>query len=237
MTASTPAPIASVYGLVLPSWLASTPRRSSIMPCGASRPSTPGNCEITMCAAMPARKPVVTGIDRRSAIQPSRKTPAATSSRPTIRRERRGKHEVVGRAGGRRHRDAAGEDRRDGRVGAAGEESAAAERREGERGGDQHEQPDLRREIAEPRGRHLLGDGDRRQGEAGDQVAGQEFEPVAGERAKQRPRAPAQIGLARPARVSPPVPAVSARAVASPCGADLVAIPVPARWIARPRTA
>jgi len=34
---------------------------------------------------MPARKPVVTGTDKRSAIEPRRKRPPATSATPTIR--------------------------------------------------------------------------------------------------------------------------------------------------------
>jgi hypothetical protein len=37
-----------------------------------------------MCAEMPARKPIVTGIERRSAIQPRRKIPPATSTTPTM---------------------------------------------------------------------------------------------------------------------------------------------------------
>src|SRR5262249_14412136 len=61
------------------------------------------------------------------------------------------------------------------------------EGRERERRRHQHDEPDLRREMAEPRRRHLLGDGDRRQREAGDEIAGQEVHPVGSERAKQRP--------------------------------------------------
>ena len=37
-----------------------------------------------MCAEIPARKPIVTGIDNRSAIQPRRKMPAADNISPTI---------------------------------------------------------------------------------------------------------------------------------------------------------
>src|SRR6476469_8636250 len=44
----------------------------------------PGNWETKMCTEMPARKPIVTGIESRSAIQPRRKIPAARSARPTI---------------------------------------------------------------------------------------------------------------------------------------------------------
>ncbi len=84
MTASTPTPISSVSGLVSFRWAARTARRCSIAPSGAGNPRTAGNCEMTICTEMPARKPVVTGIDSRSAIQPRRKIPAATRKTPTI---------------------------------------------------------------------------------------------------------------------------------------------------------
>ena len=75
-------------------------RAENKLVCGAARPASPdaaasgrpsegspriaGNCEIRMWTEMPARKPTVTGIDNKSAIQPRRKMPPITSTRPTI---------------------------------------------------------------------------------------------------------------------------------------------------------
>ena len=58
--------------------------RSSVGPVGDSIPITPGNCDTRMCTEMPARKPTVTGTDKRFAMPPSLKMPLPTSIRPTI---------------------------------------------------------------------------------------------------------------------------------------------------------
>ena len=58
--------------------------RSSIGPLGAGSPSTPGNCDTRMCTEMPARKPTVTGVDSRLAIQPRRNRPPTIRITPTI---------------------------------------------------------------------------------------------------------------------------------------------------------
>ncbi len=84
MIAKTPRPIASVKKFVSFKWPARSASRCSIAPFGAGSPRMPGNCEMMMCTEMPARKPIVTGTESRSAIQPNRKTPAATSNSPTI---------------------------------------------------------------------------------------------------------------------------------------------------------
>ena len=84
MIARTPRPMASVRKLVDGRAPISAPAWSMNDPCAGSRPSSAGACERTMWPAMPVRKPVVTGIDRRSATQPSRNSPAATRTRPTI---------------------------------------------------------------------------------------------------------------------------------------------------------
>ena len=83
-TASTPKPMQSVTGLVRPSSLASTPMRSSVGPLGDSSPSTPGNCDTMMWTEMPARKPTMTGTDKRLAMPPSRNAPPASIIAPTI---------------------------------------------------------------------------------------------------------------------------------------------------------
>ncbi|MGY4292706.1 hypothetical protein ACVWXN_000801 [Bradyrhizobium sp. i1.4.4] len=83
-TASTPSPMQSVNGLVRPSSVASTPMRSSVGPLGDGSPSTPGSCETMMWTEMPARKPTITGTDRRLAMPPRRKAPLASIIAPTI---------------------------------------------------------------------------------------------------------------------------------------------------------
>ena len=92
---------------------------------------------------------------------------------PTISASAMRERLIVRRAGRRQQRQAAGEDRRDGGIGAAGQEAVAAEHGKAERARDEGEEADLRREAAEPRGRHLLGDRDRGQRQARDQVARQ----------------------------------------------------------------
>jgi hypothetical protein len=83
MTARTPRPMTSVIGFASFTCPARIATRWSIGPSGEGSPRTPGNWEMKMCAEMPARKPIVTGIERRSAIQPRRKiVPRRARDRP-----------------------------------------------------------------------------------------------------------------------------------------------------------
>ena len=106
---------------------------------------------------------------------------------PTSQRQRHRERLILRRAGGRHQHQATGEDRRDGGIGAAGQEAVAAEHGKADRSRDEGEEADLRREAAEPGGRHLLGDRDRRQRQARDQVARQVAQPERGQRAEDRP--------------------------------------------------
>ena len=81
--ASTPRPMPRVHGLVSPRPAPSATSFSIGEPGGGATPSSAGAWEATMWTAMPARKPVVTGIESRSAMKPSRKTPTRTRMRPT----------------------------------------------------------------------------------------------------------------------------------------------------------
>ena len=136
---------------------------------------------------MPARKPTMTGVDNRLAIQPSRNRLPTMRMMPTSQRQRHRERLIVRRAGGRHQHKAAGEDRRDGGIGAAGQEAVAAEHGKAERSRDEGEEADLRREAAEAGGRHLLGDRNRRQRQARDQVARQIARPERGQRTEDRP--------------------------------------------------
>ena len=140
-----------------------------------------------MCPAMPARKPVVTGIDSRSATKPRPKRAAEREREADAERQRRRVGGVMRRAGGRQQRQRAGEDRRDGRIGADRHQPRGAEGGEADRAGEQRDEADLRREPREPRRRHLLGDGDRGERQAGDRVGAEVAPAPAGERPEQRP--------------------------------------------------
>ena len=84
MIASTPRPIANVYGLAWPRLAINDARRASIGPDGAGKPRIAGSCEIRIWAEMPTRKPVVTGTDNRSATQPRRQIPPTMRKSPTM---------------------------------------------------------------------------------------------------------------------------------------------------------
>ena len=90
----------------------------------------------------------------------------------------------------REHRKRAGENRRDGRIGADRKAPAVAEKREPDRGGDKSKQTDLRREVGETGGRHLRGNGDRGERQAGDHVGAEVAGTPAGERPQNEPGAP-----------------------------------------------
>ncbi len=102
-------------------------------------------------------------------------------------RQRRRVGGVMRRAGGRQQRQRAGEDRRDGRIGADRHQPRSAEGGETDRAGEQRDEADLRREPREPRRRHLLGDGDGGERQAGDRVGAEVAPAPAGERPEQRP--------------------------------------------------
>ncbi len=91
------------------------------------------------------------------------------------------------RRGERRKR--AGENRRDGRIGADRKAPAVAKKREPDRGGDKCKQADLRREVGKTSGRHLRGDGDRGQRQAGDHVGAEVARTPAVERPQNEPGA------------------------------------------------
>jgi hypothetical protein len=140
-----------------------------------------------MCTEMPARKPVVTGVDNKIR-DPAQPTQAANSEdRANQQRQSHGVRLIVGRAGCGQRNQSAGKNRRDGGIGAAGQEAVAAERGKSQRSRDEGEKADLRREAAEPGGRHLFGDGDRSQRQARDQIGRQITRPVRRQGAKHRP--------------------------------------------------
>ena len=69
------------------------------------------------------------------------------------------------------------------------EATAVAEEREPNRGGDESKQTDLRREVGKTSGRHLRGNGDGRQRQAGDHVSAEVAGSPAGERPQNDPGA------------------------------------------------
>ena len=101
-----------------------------------------------MWTAMPARKPVRTGRESRSAIQPSRTSAGDRHQDADHQRQHRGELAVERRADRRERRQAAGEDRRDGRIGAGRQHPVRPEHGEADGGGHEGEEADLRREAA-----------------------------------------------------------------------------------------
>ena len=111
----------------------------------------------------------------------------ANEDEPDREAERRRGRGVMGRSRRGEHRQRAGENRRDGRIRADRKTPAVAEERKADRAGDEREQADLRREVGETRGRHLRGNGDRGQRQAGDDVGAEVARTPAGERPQDRP--------------------------------------------------
>ena len=79
-------PIPSAHGLVRPSRTPTTNSRTSSArpPASVENPNSLGSWPMKMTIARPARYPVRTGFDSRSAMKPSFATPAATVTRPTM---------------------------------------------------------------------------------------------------------------------------------------------------------
>ncbi len=119
---------------------------------------------------MPARKPVTTGVESRSATQPSRNRLPSARSTPTIRAS-------SGAVVPRLTPPAASVARvlaKIGvivRIGTDRQQPARAEYNEADRRRDEGEETQLRARSPQPRRRHLLGNGDRRQGQPGDDIA------------------------------------------------------------------
>src|ERR1700733_10322141 len=118
----------------------------------------------------------------------------ANENEPDCETERRGGCRIMLWPRRREHRKRAGENRRDGRIGADRKAPAVAKKREPDRGGDKSKQADLRREVGETGGRHLRGNGDSRQRQAGDHVGAEVAGSPAGERAQNEPGAPSAKG-------------------------------------------
>src|SRR5262249_20857577 len=83
MMASTPRPIAVENGLAAARPPAIAPTWAERSPAPLAIPNRLGSCDTTICTATPARKPVMTGVDSRWAIQPSLSSPATRSRPPT----------------------------------------------------------------------------------------------------------------------------------------------------------
>ena len=122
----------------------------------------------------------------------------ANENEPDREAERRRGCGVMLRPRRREHRKRASENRRDGRIGANREAPAVAEEREPDRGGDESKQTDLRREVGKTRGRHLRGNGDRRQRQTGDHVGAEVARAPACERPQNEPRARSPKGRGGP---------------------------------------
>ena len=114
----------------------------------------------------------------------------ANENEPDCKAERRRGCRIMLWPRRREHRKRAGENRRDGRIGADRKAPAVAKKREPDRGGDKSKQTDLRREVGEARGRHLRGNCDRGKCQTGDHVGAEVARTPAVERPQKEPGAP-----------------------------------------------
>ena len=149
----------------------SGPRAGPNLPEPAGRPRNDGICDRTMWTAMPARNPVSTGMDNRSATQPARKNPAPNIMTTHENGQQRGESGVFGVARGDDQDQRGGENRRDGRIRAHRHQAVGAQSRKPQRARDESVEADGRRQAGETRRGHLFRQGDRGQRQAGEHVA------------------------------------------------------------------
>ena len=81
-TASEPAPIAAVSGVMSPRCVSTDQARLSTSPDSGGMPSRLGISPMMMSSTRPNTNPVTIGLDRNSAAQPMRSRPPMTSARP-----------------------------------------------------------------------------------------------------------------------------------------------------------
>ena len=170
MIASTPKPIANVQRLAAPARSTRDKACSASEPCDAATPSTDGACEIRMWPAMPTKEAGRHRNGQKISDEAEAQRARANKDQPDHDAERRCGRSVMGRSGRREHSQRADEDRRDRRIRPYRKPPAVAEQSKPNRGRDQGKQADLGREVREASGRHLRGDCDGRQRQAGDGV-------------------------------------------------------------------
>jgi hypothetical protein len=120
---------------------------------------------------------------RQAAPQP--KQPGGDQRQADHQRQRCRQQRVFVRAGRGDQREAAGEDRRDRRIGTAAEKAVSAECGEAKRAGQEGEEADLLRKSAEMCGRHLRRNGDRHEAQSGGKIGGKEARLVAAQRGQE----------------------------------------------------
>src|SRR5580692_8506698 len=114
----------------------------------------------------------------------------ANENEPDREAERRRSCRIMFWSRRREYRKRAGENRRDGRIGADRKAPAVAKKCEPDRGGDKSKQTDLRGEVGETGGGHLRGNCDRGECQTSDHVGAEVARTPAGERPQNEPGAP-----------------------------------------------
>ena len=112
---------------------------------------------------------------------------AADEDEPDHEAERRRGCGVMGRSRSGKHGQRARENGRNGRIRADRKPPAVAEESKPDRAGQQSEKADPRRQSGETGGRHLLGNGDGGQRQAGEGVSAEVADAPAGERPQDYP--------------------------------------------------
>ena len=83
-TTSTPRPMASVQPFTSPRCVRTDPTRWAFEPVVEGNPRKSGSWWMMMITATPDKKPVTMGVERNSAIQPSRRTLTSITMSPII---------------------------------------------------------------------------------------------------------------------------------------------------------
>ncbi len=81
--AKTLTPMTRSSTLVEPSSCTTCQNRKTRLPLPSSTPSSTGSCPTMMCTEIAAKKPTVTGIESKSAIQPALAIPTTINTIPT----------------------------------------------------------------------------------------------------------------------------------------------------------
>ncbi len=183
-TARTAPPTATALKFALGISRSIATRLRSSGPCGSGTPRTSGNWPTIMWIAMPARKPMVTGADKRSAIHPARRRAATTRRTPlnsATTATNCGYCAALATVS-----SALRKDRRDRRIRPHRNVAVCAEHGKGERAGGERVETRLSRHTCQVRRGHLFWDTDGGQHYARDDVAPKPRRPIAMKRDEDR---------------------------------------------------
>ena len=189
ITAKTPAAMATDQPLMSPCWSITERTRSMVVVPRPGTPRTIGIWRTTISTAIPAKMPVITGVEKNSAIHPRRKRPTATSTRADQQGGERHRRAVTGGShhGNRRH--AGGEHRGDSRVCADRQVTVRTDQGVEHRPGDERVKTSHHRQVGQQSGGHLRRQSHRDQSQTRQRIKAQPRSAVAPQRRRDPPGA------------------------------------------------